>query len=444
LVPLIMPSLHFPSVGHQVLSCLVHLLGVSILSFCFARRVGTLRGLTNLTWPRLCIILLFIDSWLFLFSSGILIFGVGLEFHEAVCSTGVFACIFFYATSKLFVYFFLIERVHVVWMPATGIKRFKSRVYIICFVTVCAYAVVIGLMVVGRINYYREGDSVCVLGLRPISSYPLLIYDLYINIFLTSMFFLRLRRARLNARLKRIAIHALMSAAVALTTSTTNIVILGVVGGTEIGWLCLASCSIDVLINALSIFWVTGVMIGQHSTISVYSEGDNQFKPAPVQSILKRPSTAPSPSRVGQAYSPSDTECPTGRHRITSIYYRYKEDSTTFSSFSRPVETISLNAPTSSYIQDPPDPFARASWMPRALEPQVQISADPDPKNRSPSALRSITERLRHDPEVINVEIKVTTATDIESVSPSSVDIPCSAKLQVPPPSRTRLRSCSV
>lgn len=441
-----MPSLHFPSVGYQVLSCLVHLLGVSILSFCFARRVGTIRSLTNLTWPRLCIILLFLDSWLFLFTSGILIFGVGLEFHEAVCSTGVFACIFFYATSKLFVYFFLIERVHVVWMPATGIKRFQSRVYIICFVTACAYAVVIGLMVVGRINYYREGDSVCVLGLRPISSYPLLIYDLYINIFLTCMFFLRLRRTRLNARLKKIATHALMSAAVALTTSTTNIVILGVVGGTEIGWLCLLSCSVDVLINALSIFWVTGVISQQHSTFSVYSEGDNQFKPALAQSILKRPSTAPSLNRLGQAYSPSDTEGPSGRHRISSIYYRFKGDSTTFSTSSRPIETISLNIPSSSYIQDPTHPFARPSCLPRMAESQVQISADPDPKNGSPSALRSITERLRQDPEVINLEIKVTTATDIESVhdSPSSVDIPCSAKLQVPPPSRTRLRSCSV
>lgn len=48
--------------------------GVSILSHCLSRRLAvehltSFRGLSQLSWPRLCVILVFLDSWLFLFSS---------------------------------------------------------------------------------------------------------------------------------------------------------------------------------------------------------------------------------------------------------------------------------------------------------------------------------------------------------------------------------------
>jgi hypothetical protein len=49
------------------------LIGVSVLAHCVSRRVELERltsweGLKRLSWPRLCLLLIFIDSWLFLFS----------------------------------------------------------------------------------------------------------------------------------------------------------------------------------------------------------------------------------------------------------------------------------------------------------------------------------------------------------------------------------------
>jgi len=201
--------------------------------------------------------LVFLDSWLFLFISGVLIFGVGLEYNATLCSTAIFLCIAAYGTSKLFIYLFLIERVHVVW-GRSGVPRLKSPVYIVCLVTVTLYGVVAGLLIFGRVNYFRQ-DGACVVGLKKISSLSLLIYDLYVNIFLTTLFLRPLLSSKfLSIRVKRLATRTLIASGVALTTSTINVVVLTVLKGEELGWICLGSCGTDVLFNALAIYWVTG------------------------------------------------------------------------------------------------------------------------------------------------------------------------------------------
>ncbi|KAJ6591500.1 hypothetical protein DFH09DRAFT_1137178 [Mycena vulgaris] len=257
-----MASLLFPSTGVQILSSLIHFLGLTVLTHCLSRRVAaedlsSKKALTRITWPRLCTLAVFLDSWLFLFASGVLIFGVGLETHEAGCSAGIYLCIIFYGSSKLLIYAFLIEKVHVVW--GVGEKRLRSPVYIICAGTVGLYGGIIALLFFGRISQFRDGDKACVIGLKPIASIPLLSYDLYINVFLTALFLWPLLRSNFSTpQLKRVAIRTLLSSAVALTTSTVNIVVLTILKGHELGWICLASCGTDVVLNALALFWVTG------------------------------------------------------------------------------------------------------------------------------------------------------------------------------------------
>ncbi|KAJ7759256.1 hypothetical protein B0H16DRAFT_1534987 [Mycena metata] len=252
----------FPSTGLQILSAVIHFLGITILTHFLSRRVATenltsWNSISRITWPRLCTLLVFLDSWAFMFASGILIFGVGLETYEAGCSAGIYLCIVFYSSSKLLIYAFLIEKVYVVW--AVGGKRIHSPVYIICAVTVGLYGGVIALLFFGRVSQLRAGDKACVIGLKPAASIPLLSYDLYINVFLTGLFLWPLLRSNLSTpRLKRVAIRTLLSSAVALTTSTVNIVVLTVLKGHELGWVCLASCGTDVIFNALALFWVTG------------------------------------------------------------------------------------------------------------------------------------------------------------------------------------------
>lgn len=109
-------------------------IGISILSHCLSRRLAverltTLQGVSQLPWARAIILLVFLDSWLFLFTSmfhlflflsrkylmflgGVIIFGVGLDRSSSICSVGIILCVVFYATSKAFIYMFLSEFVN--------------------------------------------------------------------------------------------------------------------------------------------------------------------------------------------------------------------------------------------------------------------------------------------------------------------------------------------
>ncbi|KDQ50001.1 hypothetical protein JAAARDRAFT_142595 [Jaapia argillacea MUCL 33604] len=254
----------FPSTGMQILSSIIHLLGVSIIAHCLSRRIAienltTMDGFRQISWPRLCIILVFLDSWLFVFMGGLLIFGAGVELHPLACSLGVDICIAFYATSKIFIYCFLMEKVYIVWAPPTGVAgRFKSPIYNCCIVAVSMYSVVVAIAVIGATSFFRN-DGACVIGLRRYASASLLGYDLFINLFLTSMFLWPLFRYKFaNAALRKVASRTLFAALMALSTSTLNILVLTIMHGQQLAWVCLGSCGTDVVLNALVLFWVTG------------------------------------------------------------------------------------------------------------------------------------------------------------------------------------------
>ena len=98
--------------NNTVISAVVHLLGVSVVSHLISRRVlvdGVQCSLRRASWPRICVLIVFLDSYLFLFTAGVLILGVGMATSAAACSLGIYLCIVFYGTSKLFIYLFLSE-----------------------------------------------------------------------------------------------------------------------------------------------------------------------------------------------------------------------------------------------------------------------------------------------------------------------------------------------
>ncbi|KAJ7899854.1 hypothetical protein B0H13DRAFT_2664213 [Mycena leptocephala] len=251
----------FPSAALQALTATLHFLGVTILTFFFSRRLlgdglSTRQAWSRLTWPRVCILLVFVDSWLFLFSSGMVLFGVGLQMNDTACATGIYLCVLFYSSSKVLIYAFLTEKVYIVW--DTGRKRLRSPVYLICMGTVLMYAAVVIAMIIGRIDEFRPGDGACVIGLKPTASLPLLSYDLYINILLTALFLWPLLRSKHSSpQLCRLATRTLVAAGMALTTSTVNITVLTIMKGRQLGWLCLSSCGTDAIFNAAVLFWVT-------------------------------------------------------------------------------------------------------------------------------------------------------------------------------------------
>lgn len=72
--------------------------GSSILSFILARRSLNLNPFSGASWrrwslPRLTCLGVYVSSWAFVYSSGILILGVGMSLSNATCSLGIFSCI---------------------------------------------------------------------------------------------------------------------------------------------------------------------------------------------------------------------------------------------------------------------------------------------------------------------------------------------------------------
>ena len=71
--------------------------------------------------------------------------------------------------------------------------------------------------------------------------------DSFITAFLTGLFLWPVMCNSLRSdRVKRLAVRTLWSALIALTTSCVNILVLTLMHGRQLGWVCLTSCGADV------------------------------------------------------------------------------------------------------------------------------------------------------------------------------------------------------
>ncbi|KAF9065062.1 hypothetical protein BDP27DRAFT_78974 [Rhodocollybia butyracea] len=426
----------FSSASMQLISFLIQFLGMTVLTHCISRRLAGERfsSFSNIVytpWPRLCLLLVLLDSWLFVFSSGILIFGIGLEFSSAVCSAAIIHCVSFYATSKILVYFYLIERVHIVWAPVEGRSRFKSPVDVICFITVSLYTVVIALMIAGRISLLRSGDDACLIGLKGFSSIPLLSYDLYINVFLTSLFLWPiLRNGHLNEKVKRVGRKALIASVVALTTSLINIAVLFSLDGHELGWICLGSCGVDVTLNSYALYWTTGSKRRPRSRaqVSTISVNDSLISRDLNMLASKHSFAAPSSGTPNVA----NVQLPqTSRPAITGLggvhfHLSHLPQMPHLPHF--PHRSRGLNGSPSYQSRPSPssslnpfyNPFARPVFIPKFPQAKVHISANPELAERPPSAsiLGSLVNLFRDESgkgvPTDNLQVTVTTHTQLE------------------------------
>ncbi|KAJ7198323.1 hypothetical protein GGX14DRAFT_573559 [Mycena pura] len=265
------PSRHsmFPMPGLQWLSAWIHFIGVTILTyFLTGRLLGvnllSRQGWGRLSWPRLCVLLALVDSYLFMLAAGLLILCADLQRDITACTAGIYLCITFYMSSKLMMYLFLTEKVYIVWANDNSVRRLRSPVYLLCLGTICLYLAVIIAMYLGRIVEFRNLDRACEIGLKPTASLTLLSY---INVLLTFLFLWPIFRAKFtDIRLKdRFFVggspaqygNFTRASVAALTTSTINIVVLTALNGREFGWLCFGSFGADVVFNAAALFWAT-------------------------------------------------------------------------------------------------------------------------------------------------------------------------------------------
>ncbi|KAF9119172.1 hypothetical protein BGW39_000515 [Mortierella sp. 14UC] len=242
----------------EILSLLVSLTCISVMSLLFGRKTaGTRIGQIN--YPRGLVIMLYFLSWLFSLIAAMLV--QTNNNNQVSCTLSILVCIVLYASSKVVIYLFLTERVYVV--TAVGVSRWNSRMYKFNLGLITPYAGIFILAVYYRVAEIQADDGHCMIGLRSTASIPLILYDTFICSWLTALFVRALLSSTsmlqgpTKARLRDVARRTFIGSCFALLLSSANVASLVYFDGNQRGLYCLASCTLDVTLNAIVIHWVT-------------------------------------------------------------------------------------------------------------------------------------------------------------------------------------------
>ncbi|GAB7347818.1 hypothetical protein MBLNU459_g5355t1 [Dothideomycetes sp. NU459] len=270
--------------------------------------ISVLRGEYNTAKPgehsqfQLVIICIYIDSFLFVFVTAVVSKSWSLNQSPVVCQTAVLLCLAFYMTTKILIYFFLVEKAYVV-RGSRG-PRLKNKLWLCNFFgVILPYMAVIVLSFVFRIGYINRRGT-CYIGIKRVALLPLISFEVLINLYLTSLFLHPLRQLYsyshgTNARLRTIAIRTFAGSCTTLASSVTNLTVLAILGA-EPGWVCLMLCNLDILVCVLVLHWATAV------DREAPSAAPNPPSPHPVRdNMIRLPAKIYEPSFSGVALPPT-------------------------------------------------------------------------------------------------------------------------------------------
>ncbi|RYC61829.1 hypothetical protein CHU98_g4370 [Xylaria longipes] len=254
-------------------------IALSMVSIVIISIILTQRSLAVKAWRQLppvqwLVFAIYIDSFLFVFTTSVLKFGFGFASGSAFCEGAILLCLICYVSTK-----------HII---RGGIKwRIRSKLYLFNSVGLTGlYSVIVVLNFVFRIARLDNGE--CVVGMQKIAMIPLIGFDTLINVGArtfcavvstadgnrpTSLFCSLFRSASFyntpaKSQLRHMAIRSFIGALCTLASSIANLTVLMVLDG-EAGWVCLMCCNTDILISALVVQWVTS------KETSASTESDN-------------------------------------------------------------------------------------------------------------------------------------------------------------------------
>ncbi|KAF3082979.1 hypothetical protein TWF102_008768 [Orbilia oligospora] len=262
------PPLYLAPHASSVFSAVLPLFGVSVLAFCFGRRTYNMPKLAEVPLARWLVLGVYLDSWLFAFSSTVLNVAFGLRSSITACNAGILLCLICYLTTKVYeppslsiiIYFFLVEKVYIIRSKHKGPRR-KDRLYLFNTLgMLLPYFIVIILTFIFRISELH-GDGECYIGLRLVANIPLLVFDVVINVYLTSLFLVPLFGVcsfdQASQKVRNMAKRTFWGSIATLISTVANLATLVVLRGHEPGWICFACCNADVVFSAIVLHWVT-------------------------------------------------------------------------------------------------------------------------------------------------------------------------------------------
>jgi len=223
------------------------------------------------------IIFIYGDSFLFVLFTGVLSHGLGVNTSPQICEGAILLCLICYVSTKVMIYYFLVEKAHVV--RATRGSRMQDKQYLVnIFAMICPYLVVVVLNFVFRFSYI-DSNGQCIIGMEKKAMIPLIGFDVLVNVYLTMLFLIPLRRMysykhNTNAALRTTALRTFIGSCMTLLSSVVNLTVLMVLKG-EPGWICLMCCNADILFSVLVLHWVTSI----DKTSRAHSEVSNSRGP---------------------------------------------------------------------------------------------------------------------------------------------------------------------
>ncbi|KAF9160541.1 hypothetical protein DFQ27_005802 [Actinomortierella ambigua] len=245
-----------PSIS-AIISLLVSLLSISLMSVLFGRKTsGT--SMANINYARGLVIALYVVSWAFTTIAAVLT--STNQGNIMSCTLSIFVCLSLYAASKIIIYLFLIEKVYVVSSVTT--TRKNTFLYRLNILLLTPYTVILVLMILNRVAVINERDE-CYIGLKPLASITLILYDIFISSWLTILFIRPLMsttsmlQGPSKGKLREVARRTLIGSVIALILSSANVFTLVYYRGFEDSVVCLLSCTLDVTLNAVTVHWVT-------------------------------------------------------------------------------------------------------------------------------------------------------------------------------------------
>ncbi|KAG0205238.1 hypothetical protein BGX28_003099 [Mortierella sp. GBA30] len=241
----------------ESISLFISLACVSLMACLFGRKTAGTK-LSTINYARGLVVALYLVSWIFSIIAAMLVQTNNSNLLS--CQLSILSCIALYALSKIIIYLFLMEKVYVV--TAVGVTRSNSFLYKVNLVLMTPYVAVIVLMVWFRVaNIEEEGK--CFIGLLRPGALPLILYDIVMSAWLTFLFLRPLMSSSSflqgpsKGKLRDVARRTLMGSLISMMLSSANIFTLVYFNGHERGLICLACCTVDVTLNAITIHWVT-------------------------------------------------------------------------------------------------------------------------------------------------------------------------------------------
>ena len=136
------------------------------------------------------------------------------------------------------------------------------QLYRINLALLIPYLGIFALMISYRVSKLEDNGH-CEIGLLPPASVTLILYDIFISSWLTMLFIRPLLsptsplQGPSKGKLRDMARRTLLASLVSLLFSTANVFTLVHFQGQERGLICLASCTVDVTLNAMTVHWST-------------------------------------------------------------------------------------------------------------------------------------------------------------------------------------------